>query len=185
MLPPDLQWAGLPWVATVGLALACALFLGGLWPCIPELVPQQHVGLAFGAATAMQNLLLALCSLCAGQLRDSTGGYQATGIFLSCCGALGALLGLGAACSWRQATQLADGASGAATPLLNQGMGSGSQRFGVVSGDYVRELFLKKSSAAAWASTVPPENSRETLFLTPPEQLSPAAIAAPPIKTEG
>jgi hypothetical protein len=47
-LPAELAWVGTPWLATVGLALGCSFFLGAMWPCIPLLVPPEHVGLAFG-----------------------------------------------------------------------------------------------------------------------------------------
>ena len=48
-----------------------------------------------GAVTALQNLVLALGSLCAGHLRDATGNFQATGIFLAATGVVAAVLGVG------------------------------------------------------------------------------------------
>ena len=35
-------------MATFLVALGASLFFGGLWPCVPLMVPAEHVGLAFG-----------------------------------------------------------------------------------------------------------------------------------------
>jgi MFS family permease len=94
-------WAGTPWAATVAVALGAAMFFGGLWPCVPMMVPAANVGVAFGAMTAIQNLALAVGQLAAGALRDHTGNFKATGIFLAGLGAAAMVLGRRAMLSWR------------------------------------------------------------------------------------
>jgi MFS family permease len=89
-----------PIVSTVGIAAGASLFFGGLWPCVPLLVEEEHVGTAFGFMTAFQNCCLSFVLIGAGSLRDVTGGFSAMGIGLACLGGTSALLGFAVSSSW-------------------------------------------------------------------------------------
>lgn len=89
-----------PILSTVGIAAGASLFFGGLWPCVPLLVDDKHVGTAFGFMTAFQNCCLSFVLVGAGGLRDSTGGFAAMGFGLACLGGTSALLGIAVNMSW-------------------------------------------------------------------------------------
>ena len=92
-----------PVVSTVGIATAASLFFGGLWPCVPMLVAEEHVGTAFGFMTALQNCCLSFVLIGAGGLRDATGGFAAMGCGLAALGTTSALLGFVVRRSWTRA----------------------------------------------------------------------------------
>ena len=85
--------SGTPLGSTVGVALAASLFFGGTWPCVPLLVEEHLVGTAFGFMTAAQNTCLSIVLVGAGEMRDATGGFDATGSGLALLGAISTILG--------------------------------------------------------------------------------------------
>jgi MFS family permease len=91
-----------PILSTVGIAAGASLFFGGLWPCVPLLVDEEHIGTAFGFMTAFQNCCLSVVLIGAGGLRDATGGFAAMGLGLACLGGTSALLGLAVNLSWKK-----------------------------------------------------------------------------------
>ena len=91
-----------PIFSTIGIAAGASLFFGGLWPCVPLLVDEEHVGTAFGFMTAFQNCCLTVVLIGSGSLRDSTGGFAAMGLGLACLGAVSALLGFTVNLSWKR-----------------------------------------------------------------------------------
>ncbi len=106
-----------PIASTVGIAAGASLFFGGLWPCVPLLVDEEHVGTAFGFMTAFQNCCLSFVLIGAGGLRDATGGFAAMGLGLACLGCTSALLGFAVNVSWQ--TKDRDDAKKASATHLN------------------------------------------------------------------
>lgn len=94
-----------PIFSTIGIAAGASLFFGGLWPCVPLLVDEEHVGTAFGFMTAFQNCCLTVVLIGSGGLRDATGGFAAMGLGLACLGAVSALLGFAVNLSWKKKDQ--------------------------------------------------------------------------------
>ena len=74
------------------LGVAYAGFVASVWPLIPEVVPAENVGLAYGIATALQNATLTVAPLLMAAIQSSSGSYFHT-IWLFLGAALLALFG--------------------------------------------------------------------------------------------
>lgn len=70
-----------------------ALFTGVVWPSIPLVVKEKHLGAGYGMAIAMQNTLMVTVSYANGMLEDDSKenmfGYFYSEIFLCCLAVLG------------------------------------------------------------------------------------------------
>ena len=83
----------IPWLGSATMSLGASLFSGGIWPCVPLLVDEAHMGVAFGFMTALQNAALSVVLIGAGALQDGTGSYYWVGTALACLGLCSTLLG--------------------------------------------------------------------------------------------
>lgn len=76
------------------LGAAFVLVPAAMWPAVPLVVDEKHVGTAFGLMTMVQNFGLALFPWLNGKLRVVTEGYQASMMMFAALGAAGLLFAL-------------------------------------------------------------------------------------------
>jgi MFS-type transporter involved in bile tolerance (Atg22 family) len=76
------------------LGAAFVLVPAAMWPAVPLIVDEKHVGTAYGLMTMVQNCGLALFPWLNGRLRVATEGYQASMMMFAALGALGLLFAL-------------------------------------------------------------------------------------------
>ena len=60
------------------MGVAYAGFVASVWPLIPEVVPAENVGLAYGITTALQNATLTAAPLLMAVIQSRTGSYKNT-----------------------------------------------------------------------------------------------------------
>jgi MFS family permease len=80
------MWPTLPMMV---LGASFVLVPACIWPSIPLIVEEHHVGTAFGLMTAVQNLGLLVFPYLNGAFRDATHGYTASQIMFALLGAAG------------------------------------------------------------------------------------------------
>ena len=73
----------------IALGAAFVLVPAAMWPSIPLIVRKEHVGMAFGLMTAIQNIGLAIFPLLNGILRDITESYNSSMIMFASLGLVG------------------------------------------------------------------------------------------------
>jgi MFS family permease len=71
------------------LGAAFVLVPAAMWPAVPLVVDEKHVGTAYGLMTMVQNCGLALFPWLNGKLRVVTHGYTSSMIMFACLGAAG------------------------------------------------------------------------------------------------
>jgi MFS family permease len=71
------------------LGAAFVLVPAAMWPAVPLIVDEKHVGTAYGLMTMVQNCGLALFPWLNGRLRVDTEGYQASMMMFAALGAVG------------------------------------------------------------------------------------------------
>jgi MFS family permease len=71
------------------LGAAFVLVPAAMWPSVPLVVDKRVTGTAYGVMTQLQNIGLGLFPLLNGQLREKTGGYQASMVMFAGLGVLG------------------------------------------------------------------------------------------------
>jgi predicted MFS family arabinose efflux permease len=83
-----------PVVPVVLLGLAFSLVPAAMWPAVPLVVNEKHVGTAFGLMTMVQNWGLGTFPLVAGTLRTKTGDYTASMLVFATLGLFGFLFAI-------------------------------------------------------------------------------------------
>ena len=66
-----------------------------LWPCIPYLVIESQVGVAFGLVNCLQNMGLALYPMIIVAMRAHSGNYDDSGVFFLSLGLISTMSGIG------------------------------------------------------------------------------------------
>jgi hypothetical protein len=82
-----------PLFPLIAIGLAYSIFTAALWPSVPLCVDPSHVGSAFGAITAMQNLVLAILPVAVGICERARDPYLAVELMLSAIAGVGVLVG--------------------------------------------------------------------------------------------
>jgi MFS family permease len=78
-----------PRYAMILLGASFVLVPAAMWPAVPLIVDEKHVGTAYGLMTMVQNCGLALFPWLNGRLRVATEGYQASMMMFAALGAVG------------------------------------------------------------------------------------------------
>jgi MFS family permease len=78
-----------PAVPMIALGAAFVLVPACVWPSVPLIVDERHIGTAFGLMTAIQNIGLLAFPYLNGKLRDATEGYTASQIMFAMLGLAG------------------------------------------------------------------------------------------------
>ncbi|MBN3295714.1 MFSD1 protein, partial [Amia calva] len=73
-----------PWIAMSLLGVSYSLLACALWPMVAFVVPEHQLGTAYGFMQSIQNLGLALISIAAGSILDSSG-YLFLEVFFCAC----------------------------------------------------------------------------------------------------
>ncbi|XP_023238248.1 major facilitator superfamily domain-containing protein 1-like [Centruroides sculpturatus] len=73
-----------PWVAMVIMGVGYSLLACALWPMVAIEIPEHQLGTAYGIMQSIQNLGLAVASLCAGYIVDQKGYLFLEVFFLDC-----------------------------------------------------------------------------------------------------
>ena len=81
-----------PVICMIVLGAAFVLVPAAMWPSVPLIISEKHVGTAFGLMTMIQNIGLGLFPWLSGKLRDLTGDYTASQIMFASLGVLGLAL---------------------------------------------------------------------------------------------
>ncbi len=81
-----------PVICMIVLGPAFVLVPAAMWPSVPLIISEKHVGTAFGLMTMIQNIGLGLFPWLSGKLRDLTGDYTASQIMFASLGVLGLAL---------------------------------------------------------------------------------------------
>jgi MFS family permease len=83
-----------PWIPMVILGISFSLVPAALWPALPLMVKDEHLGTAYGVIAMVQNIGLFAFPLLAGILRDSSGNYYSTMLMFSGCAVVGLLFAI-------------------------------------------------------------------------------------------
>jgi MFS family permease len=83
-----------PWIPMVILGISFSLVPAALWPALPLMVKDEHIGTAYGVIAMVQNIGLFAFPLLAGILRDSSGNYYSTMLMFSGCAVVGLLFAI-------------------------------------------------------------------------------------------
>uniref|UniRef100_H2YW96 Lysosomal dipeptide transporter MFSD1 n=1 Tax=Ciona savignyi TaxID=51511 RepID=H2YW96_CIOSA len=73
-----------PWVAMCIMGVSYSLLACALWPMVAFLVPQHQLATAYGFMQSIQNLGLAVISLLAGAILDSSGYFMLELFYCAC-----------------------------------------------------------------------------------------------------
>lgn len=86
-----------PWIAYIPLVLqgcAYSVYAAALWPSIPFVVEEHHIGTAYGLATAVQNIGLASFPIIVAGIYHLVGSYANVEPFFATLGVIGTLSGI-------------------------------------------------------------------------------------------
>lgn len=86
---PDCDKCGYPIVPLGFMGLGYSIYAAVMWASIPYIVEPKTVGTAFGLATALQNLGLAVAPMVVGAIHDSEGDYTGVSLFFVIVGGIG------------------------------------------------------------------------------------------------
>ena len=78
-----------PAIPMIVLGAAFVLVPAAMWPSVPLVVDEKHVGTAYGLMTAVQNVGLMTFPWLNGRLRDATHGYTASQVMFASLGVAG------------------------------------------------------------------------------------------------
>ena len=81
-----------PVICMIVLGAAFVLVPAAMWPSVPLIISEKHVGTAFGLMTMIQNIGLGFFPWFSGKLRDLTGDYTASQVMFASLGVLGLAL---------------------------------------------------------------------------------------------
>jgi len=93
-----------PVIPMVVLGISFSLVPAALWPALPLMVKDEHIGTAYGVIAMVQNIGLFLFPLLAGKIRDVSGSYHGAMLMFSGCALAGLLLAI-----WLKAIEMKQG----------------------------------------------------------------------------
>jgi MFS family permease len=93
-----------PWIPMVVLGVSFSLVPAALWPALPLMVKDEHIGTAYGVIAMVQNIGLFAFPLLAGLLRDSSGNYYSSMLMFTGLAVAGLFLAI-----WLKAIELKQG----------------------------------------------------------------------------
>jgi len=83
-----------PVIPLAVLGISFSLVPAALWPALPLMVKDEHIGTAYGVIAMVQNIGLFLFPLLAGKIRDISGSYYWAMLMFSGCAVAGLLLAI-------------------------------------------------------------------------------------------